>query len=276
METNSALTLKTIAECGQYQKVLQAIESYLAGISLNGLNGICAPINVKFDFDYAALAKVANDFLELLLFEPVECLDELRAAVWCHINANLAQNGKYLEMSSGICGVKIQQIHCSIRFIGLPLTEEEFIFRPFVHPIRLGVTTMHCVLSGLGERGTYVQQSIWYCPLKCARNDCHIVGRCPFDWTRNYDAEKCSVCLNDLKENTDYRKVAEYRSIKVHLAENVQTPAHLERRIKRGVTVQLVDDSCDVELNLGDEYILVGNYNPMANQFNAWTISPCV
>lgn len=261
---NVKLALEAIENCAQQGDVKKATENYIAGWLSSGFGGICAPINVKFDFEYAELAKVSSDFLELLLFEPVQCLDALRDAVHSYIH----------HVANGVGNVQPQQIHCAIRFTGLPFDKEEFIFRPFVHPIRLGVTTMHCVVSGLGDHGSYIQQSIWYCPSKCSGNNCHIIGRCPFDWTQNDDSLKCLGCEIDLKEHTDYRKVVEYRLIKVHLAENVQTPHHLQGRIKRGVTVQLMDDSCAAKLNLGDEYVLVGNYNPMANRFMAWNISP--
>lgn len=261
---NIKLALGAIVNCAQEEKVKSATEKHFSGMLSAGFGGVCAPINVKFDFDYAELAKVSGVFLELLLFEPVQCLDGLREASHSYIQ----------HFATGICNVQMQQIHCSIRFTGLPLDEDEFIFRPFVHPIRLGVTTMHCVVSGLGEHGSYVQQSIWYCPSKCTANDCHIIGRCPFDWTQNDDSPKCLGCTTELKEHTDYRKVIEYRLIKVHLAESVQTPHNLQGHIKRGVTVQLMEDSCAEKLYLGDEYVLVGNYNPMANRFIAWNISP--
>lgn len=263
-----------INECGQTEKIPRAIEKYMAAITSSGLKGILSPINVTYDFDYSNLSTSAEEFLQLLLIEPLQCLDILREVVWYGVTANLIQNLEYLRLLNGRHGVKLQQIHCSIRFVGLPLIEDEFICRPFVHPVRLGATTMHCVLSGYGERGTYLKQSIWYCPAKCADNDCRIIGRCPFDWTQNYDSpQMCSVCTHNLVEHTDYRTVSESRSIKVHLTENVRTQRQTDRRIMRGITVQLTDDSCDIELQLGDEYVLVGNYNPLANIFIAWNIS---
>lgn len=273
MDKNSELGVIAIGKCGQFEVVKEATAKYLAGISSNGIAGILSPISVSLDFNYVELSELMNDFLQLLLREPVQCLYALRDAVWYHVNVLISQNPDYVKMCSR--SVKLQQIHCSIRFVGVPLYEEKFIFRPFVHPIRLGVTAMHCVLSGLGDRGTIVKQYVWYCPWKCAENECLIIGRCPFDWTQNGDCPRCTVCKTAMKEHTDYRALCDCRWIKVHLSEKVPTPDYLERRIKRGVTVQLVDDSCDMALNLGDEYIIVGNYNPMANHFLAWNISPC-
>lgn len=276
MNTNCAFALIAIGKCSQFDKVKQAIDEYTAEIKSCAHSGSLSPIIIKFHFEYTELLQMCNEFLQLLLNEPVQCLEQLRNAVWYHFDANFKHNPEYEKMCKENRQIRHQQIHCSIHFDGLPLTEEEFIFRPFVHPVRLGVTTMHCVLSGLGECGTYVKQSIWYCPSKCRDNECRLIGYCPFDWTQNIECQKCLVCMNNMKEHTDYRKVADYRRIKVHLIENVtQTPQHLDRRIKRGVIVELVDDSCDIELQLGDEYILVGNYNPMANRFIAWNIAPC-
>lgn len=271
---NSTLALDAIAKCNQYEKVKLATEKYFATILSTGPKGCLAPIYVRFNFQYAQLTAAANAFLELLLYEPLQCLMAVREAMFYHVNVILTQNTKYMEMCRENGGVTIQQIHCSIRFVGLPLTEDEFIFRPFVHPVSFGVTTMHCVVSGLGEHGTYVQHSVWYCPSKCPNNGCRIVGRCPFDWTQNYDTVKCSVCMINLKEHTDYRKVAEYRCIKIHLAENVRAQHRVDGRIKRAVTVQLLDELYDIELILGDEYIVIGNYDPKANRFNAWNFLP--
>lgn len=271
---NRNLALEAIKKCAHEETVIQAVHNYVTTISSTGPIGCLAPIIVKFDFDHAQLTAATPKFLELLLLEPVQCLIGLREAVWCYVIDKLAQDTEYVNMCRENRSAKIQQIHCSIRFTGLPLTEDEFLFRPFVHPVRFGVTVMHCVLSGLGERGTYVQHSIWYCPSRCPDNECRIIGRCPFDWTQNYDCPKCSVCTINLKEHTDYRTVAEYRWIHVHLVENVRTQHQVDGRIKRAVIVQLVDEMCDAEVILGDEYIVVGNFDPMANRFNAWSISP--
>lgn len=275
MDKNSSLALDVIRNCqNQFQKVNQAIEQYVSKISSIGVTGILAPIIVRFDFHYAELEETDREFRQLLLDEPVQCLSDLRQAVFCIANVELAQNEKFFMKCRETCGIRLQQIHCAIRFTGLPLTEEKFIFRPYAQPVRFGVTAMYCVLSGLGEQGTYVQQSIWYCPGKCPGMDCRIIGRCPFDWTQNYNCPPCSMCTNKMKENTDYRTVAEYRCIKVHLAENVRAQNQATGYVKWGITVQLMDEACHIELKLGDEYIVVGNFDPMVNRFKAWNISP--
>lgn len=271
----SRMALIAIIESAELVKVMQATEKYVAGIKSSGICGILSPINITFEFDYEALASApTNELLQLLLLEPVQCIYVLREVAWLHVCASLAQNIDYSKTCYEKRSVSLQQIHCSIRFAGFPLTEEEFIFRPFVHPIRLGVTAMHCVCTGLGDRGAYVKQSIWYCPAKCEQNECRIVGRCPIDWTQNDERQTCSSCMINMKEHTDFRKVSEYRLIKIHLAEDVRTQHHLDGSIKRGVIAQLVDDSCDCEIVLGEEYIVVGNYNPIANHFNVWNVSP--
>lgn len=278
MDKNNSLALDAIQNCkNQYQKVNWAIEQYLSTI---GVTGILAPIIVKFDFHYAELAATSGkfpfrrEFLKLLLDEPVQCLTALRQAVFFIANTKLAGNEDYIMKCRETSGVKVQQIHCAIRFTGLPLTEKEFIFRPYAQPVRFGVTAMYCVLSGLGEQGTYVQQSIWYCPAKCPGMDYCIIGRCPFDWTQSYNCPPCAMCTNKMVEHTNYRTVAEYRCIKVHLAEMVRAQKQASGYIKWGITVQLMDEACHMELKLGDEYIVVGNFDPMVNRFKAWNISP--
>lgn len=273
MNKFNQLALVAIGKCDQMEKVSQATSQYLSTISSVGLTGTIAPIIVKFDFNYDQLLAESSDFLELLLFEPVQCLSDLREATWLHVSALIEKNRIEGTLRQGIRDICLQQIHCSIRFTGLPMTEEEFIFRPFTHPVRFGVTVMHCVLSGLAQCGTFIQQSIWYCPSKCVGNDFHVIGRCPFDWTQDYICPACTVCTRGLMEHVDYRKVAEYRLIKVHLVENARTQHRSNGWVKWSVTVQLVDDLCDVELKLGDEYIVIGNYDPKENRFNAWSIT---
>lgn len=269
------MALIALVKSGQLEKVVRATEKYVAGVKSSGIYGFLAPINITFEFDYKALTSApTNEFLQLLLFEPVQCVYALQEVAWLHVCANLARNDDYLKIYYDKRSASLQQIHCSIRFAGLPLTEEEFNFRPFVHPIRLGVTAMHCVCTGFGDRGTYVKQSIWYCPAKCEWNEYRIVGRRPIDWTQNDDRQTCSSCTIDMKEHTDFRKLSEYRLIRVHLAEDVRTQHHLDGRIKRGVIAELMDESCDCEVVLGKEYIVVGNYNPIANRFNVWNMSP--
>lgn len=274
IQENIKMASIAIGKSAQFEKVVQATEKYVAGILSSGHCGILSPINISFEFDYAALNSApTKEFLQLLLFEPIQCVYALREVAWLHVCANLSRNKDYIRICYEKRSVSLQQIHCSIRFAGLPLTDDEFIFRPFVHPIRLGVTAIHCVCTGLGDRGSYVEQSIWYCPAKCEENECRIVGRCPIDWTQNDERQTCSRCMINMKEHTDFRKVCQYLWIKIHLTEDVRTAGHLDGRIKRGVTAQLMDGSCDCELVLGEEYIVVGNYDPMANHFNVWNMT---
>lgn len=255
---------KVLHKSNQFNKIHQALDKYLANILEFGPERKSAPIIMQFKFNYNDLLITSSTFLDILVLEPTLCLSLLNKNIWLFANNVIMSNMGERQP------IQLSQLHCTIRFSGLPAGEEnKFKFIPFVHPVPLWLTQMHCVLIAYGEHCKYVRQSIWYCSRKCARNTHRIIANQNLN---HENIEKCSHCMGDMKEDTMLRTTSDYCLIQVVAAQALQTPIKVGR-ISRAVTVKLMDELCDNEMKLGGEYMLIGWYSPMTKLYNSWNFS---
>lgn len=172
-------------------EIQHSVDSFVDKVLKKSLNATEAPIILTFDLNYNRLA--SNPLLEAALgaivSEPVQAIEDIRAAVWLNIFTDLTERFPQLKN-----GVQLQQIHCIIRFSNLPISNE-FKFTPFRHPIRLSLSVMRCILYSFNERYKFVRQSTWYCAKQCNNNQKHIFA------SEMPSNGKCFACGENLEEN---------------------------------------------------------------------------
>lgn len=263
-----------------FQDEIQSkLDDYTRHVSSNTPNLLNSPLILKFNLDFKKLSTVKqlNAILNSILAEPLQSIKEIREATYYHVCFSLLNQQQHC--------LQPQQVHCIIRFRNLPLTSE-YEFVPFQHPVRLSLSAMKCVLHSFGEKCLYIRQSIWHCPKQCPCNQ-NIILDGEF-----LAGQKCSVCNGDLSEYVvrrifinisdcldkkknqilfaqHLRSTYSSREVRVFSARSVDTPVQYGQ-LYRDVKVKLSDELCDVDMILGQFYMLIGTYDIINQIYIAW------
>lgn len=116
-------------------EIQTTLENHMKNLSANVANSE-APLIIRLELNYHKLA--TNDEMKSILCEivdePLQSKKDIREAAWIYIS-NLFNEMYYMEP---MISLQLQQIHCIVRFSGLPLNEH-FEFVPFRHPVRLSL-----------------------------------------------------------------------------------------------------------------------------------------